>query len=174
MLGSVLSIIMLGVPVTDVALPSEYAVEERALIKATDRFFSFVETQDDTATADFYADAWATNLPLESWQEERVSQLVNYGPVRDLTAYEITWYPVDELMGAVDFVGRYNDGESLVCGYVLWEFGSGPTPRLRGYQANYVDISDLAGMSELEVGEALMNANCAYTDIDSNFALSKR
>lgn len=173
MLGSVLTMLMMGAPVTEVAFSSEFPIEERALVKATDRLFSFIEDQDSTTSTDFFADAWAMNLPLENWQEERVSQLVDYGPVRDLTAYQITWYPVDQLLGAVDFVGHYDGGESLVCGYVLWEFGTGPTPRLRGYQANYVEVSDLRNMSELEVGEALLNANCAYTDIDSNFALSK-
>ncbi|NRB01237.1 MAG: hypothetical protein HRU32_15750 [Rhodobacteraceae bacterium] len=174
MLGSVLSLLLFDLPVVEIAVPSEFPIEEQALVKATNRFFDLVEDQETTAPVDFYSEAWAMNMPLESWEEERVSQLVDYGPVRDLTAYKITWYPVDELMGAVDFVGRYNDGESLVCGYVLWEFGTGGTPRLRGYKANYVEISDLAGMSDLQIGEELLNANCAYTDIDANFALSKR
>lgn len=174
MLGSVLSLVLFGVPVVEVAIPSEFPIEERALMKATDGFFRYVEDPTDTRPMTFYADAWAMNMPLDVWQEQRISQLVDYGPVRDLTAYKITWYPVDELMGAVDFVGRYDDGESLVCGYVLWEFGSGPTPRLRGYQANYVDISSLAGMTQTEIGEELLEANCAFTDIDANFALSKR
>ena len=47
-------------------------------------------------------------------------------------------------------------------------------PHLRWYEATYVDTAELAGMNAEEAGARLIEANCAYTDIEANFALSKQ
>ncbi len=173
MIGTYLSIFASGAALTAGTLVSEFPIEERALVRATAAFFEAVEDPDETASFDFFAEAYAAAIPLEEWQNKRLQQLVDNGPLADMTAYRITWYPVDTLLGAVDFVGRDRDGDDLVCGYVLWEFAEGTEPTLRWFEATHLDPVKLGKMSTEEVGAKLLEANCAITDVDANIALSK-
>jgi hypothetical protein len=174
MIGVFLSLMVSGVSLGAQGLSSEFPAQERALVAATSAFFDAVEQPGINAEHGFFADAFAAAVPLEDWRAHRLDDLVDHGPIEGMTAYRITWYPVDTLLGAVDFVGRDADGVNLVCGYVLWEFGDESKPHLRWYEATYVDTAELAGMNAEEAGARLIEANCAYTDIEANFALSKQ
>lgn len=147
---------------------------DRVLIRTTAEFFDAVEARDFARSVDFFAEAYATAVPLEAWRNDRLRQLVDKGPLKNLTAYRITWYPVDTLLGSVDFVGRDRDDGGLVCGYVLWEFVEGSEPKLRLYEATHLDPAVLSRMSPGEAGAQLLEANCAFTSVDANFALSAR
>jgi hypothetical protein len=173
MVGVYIALLLSGAQVGAEALRSEFPSEERALVAATSAFFDAVETPSDSAGHEFFSDAFAAAVPLEDWQSLRLAQLTDHGPVTGLTAYRITWYPVDKLLGAVDFVGRDAEGRNLVCGYILWEFGTASAPELRWYQANHLDTWELSALSPEEQGNRLLEANCAHTDIEANFALSK-
>jgi hypothetical protein len=173
MVGVYLALLLSGAQLGAEALRSEFPSEKRALVVATSAFFDAVETQSDSAGHEFFSDAFAAALPLEDWQSLRLAQLTDHGPVTGLTAYRITWYPVDTLLGAVDFVGRDEEGRNLICGYILWEFDEENEPELRWYHANHLDTWELATLPPEEQGRRLLEANCAHTDIAANFALSK-
>jgi len=153
---------------------SEVTDRDRALIRATAAFFQSVEQRDHARSLDFFAEAYATAVPLDQWQNERLRQLVDKGPLKNLTAYRITWYPIDTLLGSVDFVGRDPRDGRLVCGFVLWEFPERAEPKLRLYEATRLDPGTLSRMPPGEAGAQLLEANCAFTSIEANFALSAR
>ena len=173
MVGVFAALVLSGAHIGAQALSSEFPSQERALVDATTAFFSAVEDPSANSGHEFFSDAFAAAVPLEEWRSLRVAQLTDHGVISGLTAYRITWYPVDTLLGAVDFVGRNEDGANLVCGYVLWEFSEGASPQLRWYEATHVDIRELATLSPEEQGKRLLEANCAYTEVEANFALSK-
>jgi hypothetical protein len=173
MIGTYFSFLVSGAALAAGSLASEFPVEERALVRATSAFFEAVESPDKTASYDFFSEAYAAAVPLTEWQDKQLRQLVANGPLKDLTAYRITWYPLDELMGAVDFVGSDQDSNALVCGYVLWEFSEETEPRLRWYEATHLDPVQLEKMSAEDASAKLLEANCAFTDLDANFSLSQ-
>lgn len=172
MVGVYLALLLSGAEISAQALSSEFPREERAVTVATAAFFDAVEDPNAASGHEFFSDAFAAALPLEDWRDWRLAQLTDHGPMTGLTAYRITWYPVDTLLGAVDFVGRDESGRNLVCGYVLWEFADAAAPQLRGFEATYVDTWELAAMTPEEQGKRLLEANCAFTDVEANFALS--
>jgi hypothetical protein len=173
MVGVFAALLLSGAHIGAQALSSEFPSQERALVDATSAFFSAVEDPSTAGGHEFFSDAFAAAVPLEDWRNLRLAQLTDHGPITGLTAYRITWYPVDTLLGAVDFVGRDADGRNLVCGYVLWEFSDNTSPQLRWYEATHVDTWELAALSPEEQGKRLLEANCAYTEVEANFALSK-
>jgi hypothetical protein len=173
MVGVFAALVLSGAHIGAQALSSEFPTQERALVDATSAFFSAVENPSASSGHDFFSDAFAAAMPLEEWRSLRLAQLTDHGAISGLTAYRITWYPVDTLLGAVDFVGHDEDGSNLVCGYVLWEFAESAAPQLRWYEATHVDTRELATLSPEEQGKRLLEANCAYTEIEANFALSK-
>jgi hypothetical protein len=173
MVGVYLALVLSGAAVGATALASEFPREERALVEATAEFFDAVEATSAGERSSAYADPFAATAATEDGRETRISQVgPAAGPLTGLKGYRITWYPVDTLMGAVDFVGRDETGRNLVCGYVLWEMSDEAEPRLRDYTATYVDTWALAALSPEEQGKRLIEANCAFTDVESNFALS--
>ena len=93
------------------------------------------------------------------------------GPVRHLTGYRIMWYPVDRFLGAVDFMGTWNGNSDLVCGYVVWDLSDPDAPVMDQLVANYVTIRDLSGAAPSAAEQTLLDANCAFGEIDPNFAL---
>lgn len=172
MVGAFVSYAVLGATVLASSLGSEFPEQERKLVAATSAFFDVIEAPDRATKVDFFTEAYSTAIPLDEWQNERLRELVDKGPLRGLTAYRITWYPVDTLLGAVDFVGRDGDDDDLVCGYVLWEFPQDAEPQLRWYEATHLDPGEISALSVEEAGARLLEANCAFTDLDANFALS--
>jgi len=95
----------------------------------------------------------------------------NNRPVAHLTGYRISWYPVDRLLGTVDFMGTWDGDENLVCGYLTWDMSEPDEPVLRSVQASFVDVSDLSDGTEVEIYRALLQANCAFGEIEQNFYL---
>ena len=95
----------------------------------------------------------------------------SYGPVRHLTGYRITWYPVERLIGAVDFMGTWDRTRNLVCGYVAWDLSDPDAPALEGIVTNYVDLALLDGADRSEIETVLLEANCAFGDIEANYAV---
>jgi hypothetical protein len=172
MVGVYLALLLSGATVGATALASEFPLEERALVEATAEFFDAVEATSAKGRASSYADPFAATAATDEGRETRISQARTAAPLTGLTGYRITWYPVDTLLGAVDFVGRDETGRNLVCGYILWEFSGDAEPRLRDYDATYVDTWALAALSPEEQGKRLIEANCAFNDVESNFALS--
>ena len=92
------------------------------------------------------------------------------GPVRHLTGYQITWYPVDRLLGTVDFMGTWDGNRNLVCGHLTWDMTDVDTPVLTSVSANFLTLDDLQDAPEVRVHQSLMEANCAFGEIDGNYA----
>ena len=92
------------------------------------------------------------------------------GPVQHLTGYRISWYPVDRLLGTVDFMGTWRGNRNLVCGYLTWDLSDPKKPELQEVTANFVDLDALTSESDVQIHRTLMEANCAFGAIDPNYA----
>ena len=154
----------------------EFPTETAAVVAATSAFFDAAER---AASGDHAPKQQPViGLPeivsparLGNRDDPRFAALTREGPVQHLTGYRISWYPVDRFLGAVDFMGTWNDNRNLVCGYVTWDLSGSGMPQLENVTANFVDLSGFATASPEEIHEALLEANCAYGAIDVNFAL---
>lgn len=95
-----------------------------------------------------------------------------HGPVTNLTAYGLTWYPGDTtLAGSVDFVGTWGEGRNLVCGYVTWDMGDAETPVLASLTTSYLSTETLVHLPDQAQHAELLRANCAHGAIEPNFEL---
>ena len=152
----------------------EFPVEAASLIAATTALFDTVEAglaaqeqSNKTLRIRILGDATPTSasagaMEFDAFPAER-------GPVNHLTGYRITWYPVDRLLGVVDFMGTYDGNRNLVCGFVTWDMTDPDVPKLEHLAANYVDLGLLATRHPGATHEALLNSNCAYGEIEPNF-----
>ena len=154
---------------------AEFPTETAAVVAATSAFFDAAERAASGERAPQQQPV--IGLPevvsparLGDQDDPRFEVLTREGPVQHLTGYRISWYPVDRFLGAVDFMGTWNNNRNLVCGYVTWDLSTSGTPQLDDVTANFVDLAELASFSPAEVHEALLEANCAYGAIDVNFA----
>lgn len=155
--------------VDDPARP-EFAIEKAALQSATDAFFAQVE-----ATR-----IGPVKKPVLGWSapavrkivqsDDNVSILTQKGTVRNLTGYQVSWYPVDRLLGTIDFMGTWDGNRNLVCGYLTWDLSDPETPKLESVTAQFLDLRDLAAADPAQVHQMLFGANCAFGSIDSNYA----
>ena len=152
---------------------AEFPAETAKLVAATTAFFDEAER---VAAGDTRPSQPVIGIPevvspasLES-KSSPYGSLTTHGPVQHLTGYRINWYPVDHLLGAVDFMGTWNNNRNLVCGYVTWDLSSSDAPVLQSVQTTYVDIAALASADPEVVHETLLEANCAHGAIDANFA----
>ena len=148
----------------------EFPVETAAIVKATADFFDTVEASAPTPRKRAPVIGLPQlALPARLDMSEAQSQFGNdHGPVAHLTGYRINWYPVDRMIGAVDFMGTWNDNRDLVCGFLIWDLSDPALPTLDSVVVNYVDVSDLA---PADAHGALLDANCAYGEIDQNFTV---
>lgn len=147
----------------------EFPQETQALVAATSALFDAVEAEADRPSVPrIRIDGLA--IPASATTSDAVFPTAN-GPVRHLTGYRITWYPLDHMMGAVDFMGTWNDNRNLVCGYVTWNLDDPAEPVLDQVVANYVDLTRLDAMTPADAQMALLDANCAYGEIDPNFTV---
>ncbi len=157
-----------GTP-SDVA--SEFPVETEALVAATAAFFDAIEQGPREKNR-----APVIRLPEVARKirsEPRVvgaENLTDHGPVDHLTGYRISWYPMDRILGSVDFMGTWEGNRNLVCGYLTWDMTQPDHPELAGVTANFLSLDDFVGQSPSEVHEALLEANCAFGAIDQNYA----
>lgn len=174
MAASVLAIACaLPVSAAEEAVP-EFPRETAALVDATTALFESIEAAavpgDRRDVPVISAPIVATPARVEA-APEKVGALTDRGPVKNLTGYRITWYPVDRFLGSVDFMGTWDGNRNLVCGYVTWDLSTPETPVLDQISATYLDVAELAGSSEDEIHAALLDANCAYGAIDANYTL---
>ena len=148
---------------------SEFPVENRALIEATMAFFDEVEERETPRTR-----VPVIGLPVRGATKAKAETgeaavLTRMGPVDHLTGYRITWYPVDRLLGTVDFMGTWNGNRNLVCGYLTWDLSDPEAPRLDAVRASFLDLGELERADAVDIHGSLMEANCAFGAIDENF-----
>lgn len=152
----------------------EFPVEQQALIDATLAFFDSVEAADEP-TGRERSRVPKIGVPLSviktRFPGDDTEPLTRMGPVAHLTGYRISWYPVDQLLGTVDFMGTWGQNENLVCGYLTWDMSNPSAPVLQSVSASFVDIDDLSKGSEVEIHRDLLRANCAFGEIEQNFRL---
>lgn len=142
---------------------AEFPRETAAIVAATTALFDAVEDGAETPATPNRVVAIPASFDTNA--------LTTRGPVRHLTGYRINWYPVDRFLGAVDFMGTWDGNSNLVCGYVLWDLTDPGAPELDTLVANFVDVAALDAGSATEAHLALLDANCAYGDIDLNYTV---
>ena len=146
----------------------EFPVENEALIQATIAFFDEVEAREAPRkripVIGVPFTVTKSNLPTDD-----ANALTRMGPVDHLTGYRITFYPVDRLLGTVDFMGTWGGKKNLVCGYLTWDLTDPQAPVLQSLSASFVDVGDLSRASEVEIHRDLLRANCAFGEIDANY-----
>lgn len=149
----------------------EFADETDVLVAATTALFESVEATPASGGIELRLDGVA--IPASATPGPDISEAfpAEFGPVAHLTAYRINWYPVDRLLGAVDFMGTYDRNRGLVCGYVTWDLSNPDDPQIDQLVANYVDLKLLAQRHPGATHAALLDANCAYGEIEPNFTV---
>jgi hypothetical protein len=149
----------------------EFPEQTEALVAATTALFETVEGAPSNDGLRIRIDGLA--IPASATPGPGIMQAfpVERGPVHHLTGYRINWYPMDRLLGAVDFMGTYDRNRGLVCGYVAWDLTDPDEPQIDQLVVNYVDLKLLSKQHPGATHAALLDANCAYGEIDSNFTV---
>ena len=160
---------------SDALASPEFPAETAALVDATTALFEQIEAS--TAPQDqrrevpvIQAPVLATPASVDA-ATEKASALTDQGPVKNLTGYRITWYPVDRFLGSVDFMGTWDGNRNLVCGYVTWDLSDPDAPVLDRISAMYLETAELAALSPDQAHAALLDSNCAFGAIDANFEM---
>jgi hypothetical protein len=152
--------------------PQEFPTETAALVAATTALFDAVEAKASPVPAvpriTLVPRPTPASLDLD---DDKASVLTENGPVKHLTGYRITWYPVDRFLGTVDFMGTWDGNRNLVCGYVMWDLSDPAAPVLDDVSATYLDVTELSRQSDADVHAALLEANCAFGAIDANYTV---
>ena len=149
---------------------SEFPRESAALVSATQAYFDAVEGPEVHRGT---KRPTIIGLPLAATKASVAAEsgpLKRMGPVRNLTGYNVTWYPVDRLLGTVDFMGTWDGNRNLVCGYLTWDLDDPANPELVSVDANYLSLDDLSGQPAEDIHQALLDANCAFGALDENYA----
>jgi len=148
---------------------SEFPTEHAALVEATQSFFDAVETE---AVVQEKAPVlgWAINATRSYAVEDDVAVLTKMGPVKHLTGYQVTWYPIEKLLGTVDFMGTWDGNRNLVCGYITWDLSAPDEPKLHSISANFIHPDALNQADPREVHRALIGSNCAHGAVEANYA----
>lgn len=150
---------------------AEFPDQTVAIVEATSSLFDAVEGTDTVQRRRipvFLTPQVATRASFAG--DPKAGALVERGPVKHLTGYRITWYPVDRFLGTVDFMGTWDGNRNLVCGYVTWDLSDTDNPVLEDVSASYLSLDDLSGADPSQAHQMLLDANCAYGDIDANYA----
>lgn len=155
-----------GVPATT----AEFPAESKAMIAATLDFFDRAEAAKTERKRKpvIGIPLSATRSSVEATPSE-TDVLTTMGPVKHLTGYRITWYPIETLYGTVDFMGTWGRNGNLVCGYLSWDLTDPEAPRLDTVTASFVDLYALRNATDSQIHGSLMEANCAFGAIDANF-----
>ena len=153
----------------------EFPAETAALVDATVALFEQIEARvsPERSPSDvpvIQAPVLATPASVDA-AAEKATVLTGQGPVKNLTGYRITWYPVDRFLGSVDFMGTWDGNRNLVCGYVTWDLSDPDTPVLEQISATYLETAELASSDPDQAHAALLDANCAFGAIDANFEI---
>lgn len=157
----------------DIKADPEFGLETFHLIRATEALFDALEDKapepeksDRLQLRVVRPDAEPVKLDLPD--AGRMAMREDLGPVENLTAYNVTWYPTDNLLGAVDFVGTWGEGKNLICGYATWDMSEAETPRLASMVTAYLDTGTLLDLSPDAAHGELLRANCAFGEIEPN------
>ncbi len=154
----------------------EFPEETAALVAATVALFEAIEFEGDTKPRipEIRIEGLAipAKLPTNAGWTRAFPD--DKGPVQHLTGYRINWYPVDRFLGAVDFMGTYDGNRNLVCGYIIWDVSDPDAPELDRVIANYVDLDRLDAATPAEAHRVLLDANCAFGEIEPNFTVFDR
>jgi hypothetical protein len=151
----------------------EFPEETAALVAATIALFDSIEIESDAKPRlpEIRIDDLAIPATLPANAALTQAFPDDKGPVQHLTGYRINWYPVDRFLGAVDFMGTYDNNRNLVCGYIMWDVSDPDAPKLDRVIANYVDLDRLDATTPAEAHRALLDANCAFGEIEPNFTV---
>ena len=160
-------------------LPSpgeEFPEETAALVAATVALFEAIEAENNAEPRipEIRIEGLAipATLPVDAALSRAFPD--EMGPVQHLTGYRINWYPVDRFLGAVDFMGTYDGNRNLVCGYIMWDVSDPDAPALDRVIANYLDLDRLDAASPADAHRALLDANCAFGEVEPNFTVFDR
>ena len=150
---------------------AEFPKETAALVEATTAFFDAIEAtpQKRDPVPVIRMPQLAQNINSNVSMSEG-DALTQKGPVHHLTGYRISWYPVDRMLGSVDFMGTWDGNRNLVCGYLTWDLTRPESPVLDNVTANFLDLGELSTMEPILAHETLLEANCAFGAIDENYA----
>lgn len=153
--------------VDDSSRPLEFPAEAERLVAATAALFADLERVEvpKMEKPTIIGTPQPVGLSVAAEVEARPE-------IKHLIGYRVSWYPVETLLGTVDFVGTYDVGQNLVCGYVTWDLDDPNNTEMVALQTNFVDLDELNAMSKGERHLALIEANCAFGEIEPNFALS--
>lgn len=155
---------------------TEFGAETLSIVAATEALFDAIEAETPGLTdaprlqLRLAGPETASPVALPLASEHALSE--KHGPVADLTAYGLTWYPGDDaLAGTIDFVGTWGNGRNLVCGYVTWDMGDADAPQLASMTTAYLDTKILVGLPDQSQHAELLRANCAHGAIEPNLEL---
>ena len=171
-LAPVLALVLTTLPAQ--GAEERLAAETDRLVAATAELFDALEGRPGSSETVIRSnDPQPTQAALSdsSLAEARAVFRPDLGPVSNLTAYRIDWYPASDLLGAVDFVGTWGAGGHLVCGFVVWNMDSDASPVIESVEATYLESSRLMSLAWEDREIALLSANCASPDIAENFDL---
>lgn len=158
----------------------EFGPETLSLVVATEALFDAIEAESgtfDKRSPGLTLRPTAARAEPVSFEIPRVGRNAlrpDIGAVANLTGYQITWYPTETLSGTVDFVGTWNGGKNLVCGYLSWDMSNPAVPTLAAMTTSYLDTGALLGLSPDAAHAELLRANCAYGEIEPNLELVRR
>lgn len=155
---------------TAASMDADPQLPHKALVDATAAFFDRVEAFEAPKKRRPVIGIPVTVTTSRAGQGD-AKMLTRKGPVRHLTGYRVTWYPLDRLLGTVDFMGTWNGNRNLVCGYLTWDLSDPEEPILQKLTASFVDMQDLSDASEEQVHRSLIEANCAFGSVDDNYRI---
>ncbi|MDJ1009313.1 MAG: hypothetical protein QNJ13_15970 [Paracoccaceae bacterium] len=153
----------------------EFGPETLSLVRATEALFDAMEAESAAPGTPrlhlraLTGEAEPVGLPAAGQRALRSEN----GPVANLTAYQITWYPTDRLSGTVDFMGTWANGRNLVCGYATWDMTDPTAPQLAAMTTSYLDTRTLIRLPVDAAHAELLRANCAYGEIEPNLELAR-
>ncbi len=152
-----------------VAVELEFPEETAAIVAATVALFDEVEDGEDAAPRRNPV-IRMPSLATKASADDKAGALTDHGPLRHLTGYRISWYPMERFLGSIDYMGTWDSNRNLVCGYLTWDLSDPSAPVLEKVTANYLDLGEFAGATPAQIHKSLLEANCAFGAIDANYA----
>lgn len=156
---------------------AEFGLETFYMLQATETLFDALEAASSEGEKPGLklrlVDPEAEPATLELPPAGQMAIRTDLGPVANLRGYDVTWYPTDRLLGSVDFVGTWNNGRNLICGYATWDMSDADAPVLASVTTSYIDAGALAALTQEATHAALLRANCAFGAIEPNLEFVK-
>ncbi|MFC6654912.1 hypothetical protein ACFQEX_04900 [Roseibium salinum] len=76
------------------------------------------------------------------------------------SAHGLTYYQEEHLLAAVDFSGRAEVPDNLICGYMLWELPASNVAGLVRFEQNVVSVDTLRTMPVQKAAQTMVNWRC--------------